>query len=147
MSRNITVKQTPQRTIIIEPQGREIALKKLERKILLTNKGINGINGTDGAGFTPTQEEFLIIAGSKLAPIDDAQTVLNGNDQPTSFVYTDWQGYESQSLVMTYNGDDQLATARRTFTYGGEVWVYDISLIYNSDGVFTGKPITEFSRT
>lgn len=98
----------------------------------------------DDAVPSPTEEEFIILNGSKLAPL--TVTTRNGEDQITLITYSDWNGYSSHTLTFTYNGNGQADVITRVFTYDSEVWTYAIQLGYDVNDNFDSKAITTFTR-
>ena len=146
MSRTVTLEAKPKRTLIFErSDGRSLTLEKHTRNILLENKALRGEKGADGTGSAPTQEELSILDHAALKG-GYVVTTRHPSGQRNLCTYEDHDGYTAHTLTWGVNGSGQFTTSRRQFTYGGEVWIYEIEHLWTVDG-HNGTQINTFTRT
>lgn len=145
MSDTISIERTGWETFEIEGQDSTTVIEQSINEIHIEGIGVQGIQGAQGDGYTPTEQELSIIDH---ATLKSAYTVTtrHASGQRNLCTYTDHDGYTSITVTYGVNVNNQFTTVRKQFTYGGQVWVYEVENLWSVDG-HNGVQINEFSRT
>lgn len=142
MSDTISIERTGWETFEIKGQDSTTTIEQSINEIHIESAGIQG---PQGAGVDPTEQELAIIDH---ATLKSAYTVTtrHPSGQRNLCTYTDHDGYTNITVTYGVNVSSQFTTVRKQFDYDGQTWVYEIENLWTVDG-HNGVQINEFSRT